>query len=149
MRISDWSSDVCSSDLLPGRDVLPEASVNFIAAADAEASPLASRLFTVPGVEGVFLGADFVTVTKAGTRDWTELKPALLGAIMKNFMTGLPVMASSPAAVDGADEQYAPADPELVLQLQEMIVTQVRHAFAQDSSIIGILSFAPRFVLPS
>src|SRR3546814_20819744 len=96
MRISDWSSDVCSSDLLPGRDVLPEASVNFIAAADAEASPLASRLFTVPGVEGVFLGADFVTVTKAGTRDWTELKPALLGAIMEHFMTGLPVMASSP-----------------------------------------------------
>src|SRR3546814_3358647 len=99
---------------------------------DAEASPLASRLFTVPGVEGVFLGADFVTVTKAGTRDWTELKPALLGAIMEHFMTGLPVMASSPAAVDGADEQYDPADRELVLQIKELIDTRVRPAVRSE-----------------
>src|SRR3546814_6702137 len=68
---------------LPGRDVLPEASVNFIAAADAEASPLASRLFTVPGVEGVFLGADFVTVTKAGTRDRSEEHTSELQSLMR------------------------------------------------------------------
>lgn len=132
---------------LPGRDVLPDGSVNFIAATEAEASPLASRLFTVPGVEGVFLGADFVTVTKAGTRDWTELKPALLGAIMEHFMTGQPVMASSPVAAEGADEQYDPADRELVLQIKELIDTRVRPAVAQDGGDIVFRGFDRGVVL--
>src|SRR3546814_10568661 len=65
MRISDWSSDVCSSDL-------------------AASSPLAQRLFAIPGVSGVFFGSDFITVTKEG-RDWQVLKPAILGAIMEHF----------------------------------------------------------------
>ena len=38
-------------------------------------SPLAERLFGVAGVEGVFLGSDFVTVTKGADDDWSLLKP--------------------------------------------------------------------------
>jgi Fe-S cluster biogenesis protein NfuA len=133
---------------LPGRDVLPDGSVDFTAAADAEVSPLASRLFAVPGVEGVFLGADFVTVTKAGNQDWTALKPALLGAIMEHFMAGLPVMASSPAGGSAAaDEQYDPADRELVLQIKELIDTRVRPAVAQDGGDIVFRGFDRGIVL--
>ncbi|WP_341704617.1 NifU N-terminal domain-containing protein, partial [Ferrovibrio sp.] len=118
---------------LPGRDVLPDGSVNFTAAEDAKVSPLASRLFAVSGVEGVFLGSDFVTVTKAASEDWTGLKPALLGAIMEHFMAGLPVMNDGTAGTEaGADEQYDPADRELVLQIKELIDTRVRPAVAQD-----------------
>src|SRR3546814_4408136 len=73
MRISDWSSDVCSSDL-------------FTSPEDAEASPLASALFSLGDVTGVFYGRDFISVTKAeGSADWQELKPLALGILVDHF----------------------------------------------------------------
>src|SRR3546814_20501284 len=66
---------------------------------------------------------------------------------MEHFMTGLPVMASSPAAVDGADEQYDPADRELVLQIKELIDTRVRPAVAQDGGDIVFRGFDRGVVL--
>lgn len=130
---------------LPGREVLPAgttASPNFTDAEAAKASPLAVRLFAVGGVEGVYLGGDFITVTKAQGRDWTELKPALLGAIMEHFIAGLPVIdTDKAAAAPGAEEQYDPADREVVLQIKELIDTRVRPAVAQDGGDIIFRGF--------
>ena len=67
---------------LPGRSVMESGTAHFVAADAAARSPLAEGLFAVPGVEGVFLGADFITVTKADDREWQLMKPALLGVIM-------------------------------------------------------------------
>jgi hypothetical protein len=65
---------------LPGREVLTEGTADFRdAAAAGEASPLAGRLFGVPGVTGVFFGFDFITVTKDPGYDWQHMKPAILG----------------------------------------------------------------------
>ena len=77
---------------LPGRSVLADGTADFRDAARApRASPLAERLFDIPGVTGVFFGYDFVTVTKSDG-EWQHLKPAILGAIMEHFMSGAPVM---------------------------------------------------------
>ena len=67
----------------------------------AARSPLAERLFAVPGVTGVFYGSDFVTVTKADG-DWQHLKPAILGAIMEHYMSGAPLLADGSAGSDEA-----------------------------------------------
>lgn len=125
---------------LPGRDVLGGdfASADFVDAEAAKASPLATRLFAVGGVTGVFLGADFITVTKAADRDWTELKPALLGAVMEHFMAGLPVMDAAAAA---AAENFDPADGQIVLQIKDLIDTRVRPAVAQDGGDIVFRGF--------
>jgi hypothetical protein len=90
---------------LPGKVVLEEGTADFRDAASAsEASPLAGRLFEVPGVTGVFFGYDFITVSKDGA-DWQHLKPAILGTIMEHFMSGQPVMATgSQARADEAAE---------------------------------------------
>lgn len=127
---------------LPGRDVLGGdfGSVDFTDAEAAKASPLATRLFAVAGVEGIFLGADFITVTKSEPRDWTELKPALLGAIMEHFMAGLPVMNDA-AGSSGVEETYDPADAPLVVQIKELIDTRVRPAVAQDGGDIIFRGF--------
>lgn len=131
---------------LPGRDVLPEGSANFRDPESAKASPLATRLFSVGGVEGVYLGHDFITVTKAMQVEWHQVKPALLGAIMEHFMTGLPVMnADAPAAA--ADEIYDPADGEIVGQIKELIETRVRPAVAQDGGDIVFRGFQRGVVL--
>jgi len=124
---------------LPGQIVLEAGTADFRDAdAAAGASPLAERLFGVPGVTGVFLGYDFITVTKDGL-DWQHLKPAILGAIMEHFMSGQPVMApAAAAAADMADgeEFYDEADAELVVTIKELIDTRVRPAVAQDGGDI-------------
>ena len=125
---------------LPGKEVLIQGTADFRDAKTARAaSPLAGRLFDIPGVVGVFFGYDFITVTKDGP-DWQHLKPAILGAIMEQFMSGAPVMASGgQAATDRADqagEFYDKADSEIVITIKELLDTRVRPAVAQDGGDI-------------
>src|SRR5262249_27234063 len=81
---------------LPGREVLGSGTVDFRAKSEAAASPLAMRLFDINGVAGVFLGSDFIAVTK-GEAEWQHLKPAILGAIMEHYLSGAPVVAGDAA----------------------------------------------------
>jgi Fe-S cluster biogenesis protein NfuA len=126
---------------LPGVIVLQDGTADFRDAETARtASPLAGRLFDVPGVTGVFFGYDFVTVSKDG-QDWQHMKPAILGAIMEHFMAGLPVMASADAAslhesAEAGEEFYDKADEEIVVTIKELLDTRVRPAVAQDGGDI-------------
>jgi len=87
---------------LPGRPVLEHGTLDMRDRAEAANSPLAGRLFDVSGVGGVFLGSDFIAVTKADG-DWQQLKPAILGAIMEHFMSGAPLLnEAAPAAAAAA-----------------------------------------------
>jgi Fe-S cluster biogenesis protein NfuA len=117
---------------LPGREVMASGTAYFTDVAAAGRSPLAQQIFTLPGVSGVFLGADFVTVTKDADRDWTELKPAVLGAIMDHFTAGRPVILGETAA----PEPNAEEDDEVVSQIKELLETRVRPAVAQDGGDI-------------
>ncbi len=131
---------------LPGKEVLPAGTADFRdAESAAKASPLAGTLFSIPGVVGVFFGYDFVTVTKEDGPDWQHLKPAILGAIMEHFMSGVPVMASGgQAAADRADEDgefYDKADSEIVVTIKELLETRVRPAVAQDGGDITFRGF--------
>ncbi len=127
---------------LPGKVVLQEGTADFRDADAARpASPLAARLFDVPGVSGVFFGYDFVTVTKDEATEWQHVKPALLGAIMEHFMSGQPVMASQGAVAEAEaasteDEFFDKADEEIVLTIKELLDTRVRPAVAQDGGDI-------------
>jgi metal-sulfur cluster biosynthetic enzyme len=85
---------------LPGREVLASGTLDLRDKTQAEASPLAQRLFAISGVAGVSLGKDTITVTKSAG-DWQHLKPAILGAIMEHFMSGAPVLRAGGKAVAG------------------------------------------------
>src|SRR5947209_12195537 len=113
---------------LPGCPVMTSGTANFTSEEAARISPLAERLFSLPKVTGVFLGADFVTVTKSEEGDWYRLKPAILAAIMEHFTAGRPVLLGDPAAsaAAGADEE-----DEVVSQIKELLETRVRPAVAQ------------------
>lgn len=81
---------------LPGRDVLPGQVLSISDRNEAECSPLAKKLFEIPGVTGLSFGPDYITVTK-GDGEWQHLKPALLGVIMEHFMSGTPLIREPPA----------------------------------------------------
>src|ERR1700721_1552884 len=82
---------------IPGRTVLDSGTLEFASREAAARSPLAEKLFGVPGVTGVFYGSDFVTVTKDDS-DWQHLKPAILGAIMEHYMSGAPLLSDGSVA---------------------------------------------------
>jgi Fe-S cluster biogenesis protein NfuA len=123
---------------LPGREVMARGVADFTDPGNAASSPLASRLFEVDGVTGVFFGADFITVTKAAGQDWYVLKPAVLGAIMEHYMSGDPIMAPE-AALE--DEEAGDEEDAIIRQIRELIETRVRPAVAQDGGDIIFRGF--------
>ncbi len=130
---------------VPGKQVLAAGTVDYRAKDDALDSPLAVRLFDIDGVEGVFLGSDFISVTK-GESEWQHLKPMILGAIMEHFMSGAPVTNASAEAdnAKGSDPEggdYDPADEEVVATIKELLETRVRPAVAQDGGDITFSGF--------
>ena len=125
---------------LPGETVLGSGTADFPQADSAAKSPLAKRIFTVDGVTGVFLGRDFVTVTKADDVPWDHLKPSVLGAIMEHFQSGAPVIEGEGAANDGHADHSGP-DAEIVDQIKELLDTRVRPAVAQDGGDITFHGF--------
>lgn len=81
---------------LPGREVLPSGTLDLGNGAEAAASPLAERLFAIPGISAVSLDREGITVTRENS-DWQHLKPAILGVIMEHFLSGAPILRGDAA----------------------------------------------------
>jgi len=126
---------------LPGRPVLASGTLDMRDKEAAAQSPLAERLFEIPGISGVFFGVDFVAVTKT-TGEWQQLKPAILGAIMEHFMSGAPIVNSADAAPSDEREEFFEAkDSETVATIKELIEARVRPAVANDGGDITFRGF--------
>jgi Fe-S cluster biogenesis protein NfuA len=120
----------------PGIPVMSSGTAFFTSADDAKPSPLAETLFGVAGVTAVFLGSDFITVTKDETSSWEALKPILLTVIMDHFVAGKPVML-----VAGEKTATDENESDIVKQIRELIDTRVRPAVAQDGGDIIFRGF--------
>ncbi len=123
---------------LPGREVMAMGTADFASPASAGRSPLAQALFDLPGVSRVFLGGDFVTITKGEEIGWQALKPQVLAVLMEHFVAGLPVIEG---AADEMDEDVDPVDAEVVEQIKELLDTRVRPAVAGDGGDIVFRGF--------
>ncbi|HEX5325317.1 MAG TPA: NifU family protein [Acetobacteraceae bacterium] len=120
---------------LPGRDVMGAGTADFAGAETAVRSPLATAIFALPGVARVFLGSDFVTVTKTDMISWQALKPQVLGAIMEHFVAGRPMLEGDDD-VDDLATDVLPEDEEIVAQIRELLDTRIRPAVAGDGGDI-------------
>ena len=125
---------------IPDCEVLTTGTAFYPDRAAAIGSPLALALFDIEGVAAVFLGADFISITKA-TSDWDELRTLVLGSIMEHFTNGRPVVEPNvdggPAvAVDDAD-----SSPETVRQIRAILDEKVRPAVANDGGDVVYQGF--------
>jgi Fe-S cluster biogenesis protein NfuA len=123
---------------LPGQTVLEAGTADFPSEAAAAASPLARRVFAAGSVTGVFLGHDFVTVTKAEGADWAHVKPGVLGAIMEHFQSGAAAIEGEAAAAHAAHDGE---DSDIVRQIKDLLDSRVRPAVAQDGGDITFHGF--------
>jgi Fe-S cluster biogenesis protein NfuA len=125
---------------LPDQTVMEGGTRDFPDMVSAEASPLASALFTSGMVEGVFFGRDFISVTAAPGISWGDLEPLVLETLLDHFVSGAPLFAQGTAAgilVDHAPAvEEDPADADIIDQIKDLIETRVRPAVAQDGGDI-------------
>lgn len=124
---------------LPGQVVMANGSAHFSGPDGAEDSPLAQALFGVEGVAGVFLGSDYVSVSKASDADWTGLKPEILAALMAFFASGAPVITAEVEDEVAVEEDEADAD--IIEQIKVLLDEKVRPAVAQDGGDIVYRGF--------
>lgn len=114
---------------IPGHDISPNGTFDFRTPEEAmAASPLGKMLFEIGDVTGVYLGKDFVSVTKDETADWSLLKPRILAVIMDHTMSGLPIVDEN--AVKKREE--AQSDDPIVVQIIEILDDRIRPAVAND-----------------
>lgn len=133
---TETTPNPASLKFLPGRELIAGEGREF-SAADAAASPLAQRLLALPGVDRVYIGGDFVTVSQTG-QNWADLKPQVLAALMDHFLAQEPAVLSDAA---GQAEATIGEDSPLAAQIRELIDTRVRPAVAQDGGDILFRGF--------
>jgi Fe-S cluster biogenesis protein NfuA len=132
---------------LPGRAVSPERALEFASPDEAVASPLAEALFDVAGVELVFFGPDFISVSRKAdaARGWDEMKAPVLAAIMDHYVAGKPLLSeaangaagSTAAATEGHnDATYEGDAAQVVAEIKDLLDTRIRPAVAQDGGDI-------------
>lgn len=134
---------------IPGREVLGDGTREYRGADEASASPLAQAIFALDGVKRVFLGSDFLTVTRdpAG-QDWPRMKAPVLAAIMEHFTSGAPVISEAAggaeAAGQGHDETgYEGDTAQIVAEIKDLLDSRIRPAVAQDGGDITFDRFEP------
>ena len=126
---------------LPGRTVMSAGTLDIRDEKAAQQSPLARALFAIDGVTGVFYGFDFVSVTKA-SGEWQHLKPAILGALMEHFVSGMPLVeAAADGEAEDEDEFYDADDENTVDTIKDLLETRVRPAVAGDGGDITFRGF--------
>jgi NFU1 iron-sulfur cluster scaffold homolog, mitochondrial len=123
---------------LPGRDILGDKTADFADADAALISPLAESLFGLEGVDRVFLGGDFISVTKSGAVEWQALKPQVLGLIMEHLVENRPILRDN---VVLEAEDFAPEDAEIAAQIKDLLDTRIRPAVASDGGDIIFRGF--------
>ena len=130
---------------LPGGIVMEQGTRDFADPEEAETSPLASALFSIGDISGVFFGHDFISVTLAPGGSWAQTKPEILVVLLDHFASGAPLFSGGSANEIGIsdDEDFDddPANADIVEQIKDLIETRVRPAVARDGGDIVYRGF--------
>lgn len=132
-----------SLKFLPGREVLPEEfgtgrGFELGQRAEIQKSPLAVSLFGIDGVQGVYLGRDFISVTKTNEFQWQMLKPQIFSSIFDFFSDDRAVITDKPVVSDTA---ILDSDDEVVATIKELIETRIRPYVQEDGGDIHFVKY--------
>lgn len=128
-----------SLKFLPGIIVSKDSPIHFKNKNNCEDSPLAEHLFKIAGVKEVFLGKDFITVTKIQKTKWDELKTELLLTMTEFFSANLPIFKEEKKNKTTKKEKIE--EDEISAEIREIIEGRVRPAVAQDGGDIVFKEF--------
>lgn len=121
-----------------------DSPLAFTNSTEAEHSPLASKLFGFPWMQGVFIGQDFVTISKQDWVDWDVLAEPLRDLLEEHFNLGLPVLGSERPVVD--EETHNESDDPTVRQIVNIIDHEIRPAVQMDGGDIVFKDYKDHIV---
>ena len=127
-----------SLKFLPGKIVMKKGTADFRNVEVAKNSPFALNLFKIDGVEGVFFGSDFISITKNDNHEWQTLKPSISETIIEYYKSGTAIMPQGEEDKTSASDTE---DNEAVIKIKEILDTKVRPAVAKDGGDITFQSF--------
>jgi len=135
-----------SLKFLPGRPVLEsqhEDVTGFYATksdkSEIARSPMAKTLFGVDGVKSIYLGEDFVTVTKYAEHPWNHVKTLVFSALMDHYASGKPAVSDH---AEVTDTTIFEDDDEVVAMIKELLETRIRPAVQEDGGDIRYVDFS-------
>jgi len=135
---TDTTPNPASLKFLPGRVVMERETADFRSVEEANSSFLAQNLFKVEGVEGVFFGSDFISITKSESFNWQVLKPSIFRAIADHYESGASIIDK----IENVEKNSTVTDDsEIVVQIKELLDTKVRPAVAMDGGDITFSDF--------
>ncbi len=120
---------------IPGKPVLEEGTAEYLVEDIGSAPLLVQKILTIQGIASVFLGSDFVSVSKVVDAQWPLLRPSVLSAIMGYYATLVRVYLEKKEATSSED------DSEIVKEIKELLETRIRPAVAQDGGDIAFERF--------
>lgn len=124
--------------------IFTEKPVEYKNATEAQFSPLAKKLFGFPWAAGVYIGRDFITITKQDWVDWDIIAEPLAGLIEEHLDSGAPILATRPSTsseaaaatsgtVDSSDKSVIqPGDSATVAEIKRVLNEEIRPMVAQD-----------------
>ncbi len=132
---------------LPGIEILGNGTLEFKNKEEASQNALAKQLFLDENVKGVFIGKDFLTVTKSDKVDWESLKPSVLSVILDFFSSGGEIDTSNSSSSSGAEDiKYSEHDKEIVKKINELLEERIKPAVAQDGGDINFVKLQNKIV---
>lgn len=118
--------------------LLASGSADFPDLASATDSPLAQKLFEMAFVTGVFIGYNFVSVTKDDTKTWEEVIPMLKSTLKTYLESGEPLLLNQEEEAPVAD----PSDEDpTVRRIKQLLDENIRPAVAMDGGDVVFESF--------
>ena len=132
---TDSTPNPSSLKFLPGKIVMEKETADFRNVEEAKRSPFALNLFKIDGVEGVFFGSDFISITKGDNHEWQMLKSSISETIIECYKSGTAIMLDKE---ENTSDTSNTEDTEAVIKIKKIIDTQVRPAVAKDGGDITL-----------
>lgn len=116
---------------------LLDRSINCPTAQESDKSPLAQKLFGFPWTSSVFIGPDFVSVTKQEWVDWEVLAEPLSSIIQEHLERGEPLWIDMPEVETDINDD----DPVIVKQIKGILASEIRPVVAMDGGDIAFVKY--------
>ena len=126
---------------IPGQTVLEKGSLEFKSSEEAKDHKLAEELFSTGDVTNVFVGTDFISITKTEKVEWEHIKPSFLSIIMNFFSSGGDFKNEEKKIPTEEGIVYSKDELKIVNKVKQLIEERVKPAVAQDGGDISFVSF--------
>ena len=126
---------------IPGQTVLEKGTLEFKSNEESKNHKLAEELFSTGNVTNVFVGKDFISITKTEKVEWEHVKPSFLSIIMNFFSSGGDFENDEKDIPSKDKTVYSESEQEIVNKVIQLIEERVKPAVAQDGGDISFVSF--------